>query len=689
MRDASVYECMEASVYECMEEPEKKQEAYVEMAKEQERVKEKEQGKTARRAKGRKKARQAKGRMKARRQERSFRRYPLWDNYRVAFGSFVKEMGARYAAAMGASAALSVAAPFAAMALPSAVVYLLGSGWEPGILFLALAGYVALQQVLQLLRIYTGNISADARFLFRIRLGTTLFGGAIEEDFQKFESNEGKQKLEGARGNIYYGNEDGIEAFLGDFEKAAVALAGLVVYSVIVGRLNIWMLLLLFFAAGAVMAVNLYADRRTVKHGEEYVKVSQGYAYLKREVLVPANGKDIRLYRMWDWFRAAFDKAKEELAYWVGRQSSCTVNASLFEHFVSFVRDGVVYGYLILQMVQGRIDLAAFLLYVGIVASFSSWMSILTEAVSDMQKNNRHMDRYRDFLEYAGEHHGGDGRVAAPGENHEIRLEHVSFCYEGNEEDAIHDLSLTIAPGEKIALVGVNGAGKSTLIKLICGLYRPSAGRILIDGQDVSGISFEEYKREFAVVFQDVFAFSFPLGDNVSCRPEAETDARKLERCLRDAGLWERVTELPEKERTNLNKDLDSAGVTLSGGELQKLMLARALYKDEASVVILDEPTAALDPIAESRMYEKYHEMTKDKTSIFISHRLSSTKFCDRILYMEKGRITEEGTHDGLMERQGAYAVMFRTQARYYEKGEKEEKEEGAGQWASAGDSRG
>lgn len=603
---------------------------------------------------------------KTKKEKEDYRRYSVWDNYRMAFSKYGKAMGKRYLAAMGGNIGLSVLQPFAAMALPSAVVWLLESGWQPEMIFFCLSGYVLILQAMQIVRSYTEKVSGKGRFLFRCILGQELFGTVMAADFQKLESTKGQQKMEGARGNIFYGNDVGIESFLGDFEEAVIALAGLAVYSLLVGRVNCWVLLLLFGSSGVVMAVNFWADRRTIRYEQMRAKVSQGYEYLKREVLVPANGKDIRLYRMWDWFRKEFGEMTEKMAYWSGRQRNCSVNASLFEKVLSSARDLFVYVYLIRQMALGRTDLAGFLFYVGIVASFGGWMNSLTAAAGEMMKNNRYMNRYRDFLEFSREDSGWKEKVENPGSIHEIRLEHVSFCYEGSGEDAVHDLTLTVRPGEKIALVGMNGAGKSTLIKLICGLYMPSSGKIYLDGQDVSLLSPKEYWKEFAVVFQEVFAFSFTLADNVSCRTEEEVDGKKLEKSLRDAGLWTRVQELSGKERTNLNKDLDAAGVTLSGGELQRLMLARALYKD-APIVILDEPTAALDPLAESRMYEKYFEMTQNKTSIFISHRLSSTKFCHRILYMEKGRIVEEGSHEALMERQGAYASMFHTQAQYYE----------------------
>ena len=185
----------------------------------------------------------------------------------------------------------------------------------------------------------------------------------------------------------------------------------------------------------------------------------------------------------------------------------------------------------------------------------------------------------------------------------------------------------------------------------------------------MQSLSQREVFREFSVVFQEVFAFSFSLEDNVCC---GRKDEERLKESLEKAGIWEKVQTLPKGVRTAMNKDLDEEGAMLSGGELQKLMLARALYKD-APVVILDEPTAALDPIAESEMYEKYDGMIRGRTGIFISHRLSSTRFCDRILFMEKGRIVEEGDHESLMEKKGAYAELFGLQARYYQQKRQQE----------------
>ena len=243
----------------------------------------------------------------------------------------------------------------------------------------------------------------------------------------------------------------------------------------------------------------------------------------------------------------------------------------------------------------------------------------------------------------------------------------MTFAHEGSDTNLFENISLTISEGEKVALVGMNGAGKTTLIKLLCGLYKPKSGRILVDGIDILEFNIYDYFKEISVVFQDVFPFAFTIAQNVACDSTSNIDYKRVYEVLCLAGLKEKIDSLKDGINSVMCKDLDENGIVFSGGEMQKLMLARALYKD-AGMIILDEPTAALDPLAESEMYEKYNSFVHDKTSIFISHRLSSTRFVDRILFMKDGKIIEEGSHEDLIKLNGEYAYMFDVQAHYYQK---------------------
>lgn len=240
----------------------------------------------------------------------------------------------------------------------------------------------------------------------------------------------------------------------------------------------------------------------------------------------------------------------------------------------------------------------------------------------------------------------------------------MSYRYPEAEKDTISSMNLLIRPGEKLAIVGLNGAGKTTLVKLICGFLDPTEGQVLLNGKDIREYNRKDYYKLFAAVFQEFSILATTIEANVA-QSEESIDRERVNRCLENAGLTDMVRNLPSGLQTHLGKIIYDDGIELSGGQTQRMMLARALYKD-APILVLDEPTAALDPIAEDDIYRKYDAMTKGKLSIYISHRLASTRFCDRILFLVSGKIVEEGTHDQLIALNGGYADLFETQSQYY-----------------------
>lgn len=586
--------------------------------------------------------------------------------YRYLFRLLIELEGIGAWAALAASVVLRVLQPLLAMALPSAIVALLTGSRSPSATLAAAAAYILLLQASSFCLAVLYKSARSHAFLFRLDSGIKIYRKVLWMEPEQLESSSCQKKLFDALQGIYSGNERGTEKYLLALTDCLVNLAGLAVYSVIVGRLHPRLLLFLLLITAAAAFCHVQAGIRAKAYEDPLSDLFTDFSYLKEKTGQAESGKDIRLYRMNRWFSQTFDSLLQHFTDLLTREKSCYSKASCAEAFLSLLRDGIVYGYLILQLKNGAISVSIFLLCIGAVSGFGSWMNRLFQAVQDIRMNHHYVCQYQDFLEWETGSQVSAASPAHPGRPHELRMDHVSYRYEGQEADVIHDLSLTIHPGEKVALVGRNGAGKTTLVKLLCGIYRPTEGAVYLDGQDLSTLAPEARAREFAAVFQDIFTLSFSLQDNVSCASPRETDLRRTEDCLKQAGLWEKVQSLPRGLQTTLNRDLDEAGITLSGGETQRLMLARALYKD-APVIFLDEPTAALDPLAESELYQKYDELTREKTSVFISHRLSSTQFCDRVLYMENGRITEEGTHASLMQAQGAYAELFALQARYYQ----------------------
>ena len=418
-------------------------------------------------------------------------------------------------------------------------------------------------------------------------------------------------------------------------------------------------------------AVNWYCARAyrnwNYAHREKWTDLERKLWYVQGETDDFAAAKDIRIYGLAGWFRQLFTDLSAGLFFWEKKRIHKSFLYQLADLFVILLRDGAAYGLLIKMTLEGSITVDRFLLYFSAISMFAAFVGNIMNEWNGIRDTSLEVSDFRKYLDLPEQ--DGDGSAHAKehmGSAPEIALRHVSFRYEGAEQDTLSDLSLTISPGEKIALVGLNGAGKTTLVKLLCGLYLPTQGEIRINGCPSSSFCRRDYYRLFSTVFQDVQGGFFSIAETVSGQISGQWDEDRIWECLRLAGLEEKVKSLSCSIHAKLDKQLHEDGIDLSGGELQKLMLARALYKD-APILVLDEPTAALDPIAESMIYQEYQSLTKGKTSLFVSHRLASTQFCDRILYLKEGRVTEEGTHRELLAMGGEYAGLYEKQSCWYQ----------------------
>ena len=336
---------------------------------------------------------------------------------------------------------------------------------------------------------------------------------------------------------------------------------------------------------------------------------------------------------------------------------------------ITFIKDVICYGFLIHAMIQGNMDVAQFVLYIGSFSAFSREFGKLSDYLSMASVD---ISMTRDFRKLKEVLKPVNGTEVTESDNLDIQFEHVYFRYNKKERWILEDFSLHIHPHEKLALVGINGAGKTTIVKLLCRLLHPVKGRILINGTDLEDIDFDDYKKKIGCVFQNTEPFEFSVGTNISGEMEGKYDEKAVLEAIEKAGLRERVNSLKDGIHTGVGNALDENGVMFSGGEVQKLMLARAYYH-HPSFMILDEPTAAMDAISEQEMYQSYLSFIGDHNALFISHRLASTRFCDRIVFLENGKIVEEGIHEKLMEKMGKYRDMFEVQAKYYREGENHE----------------
>lgn len=502
---------------------------------------------------------------------------------------------------------------------------------------------------------------------YRFSRGRELIRKSMTGFFQTYEKKETRDMYGRAEKATWMWN--GVQP-LSDAPRFALTLTEnllcCALFGSVISFVNPWLTVLITLAP----AVNILAERayRKWEYGTRASRADneRKLDYILSKPAEFASYKDIRVYGMAGWFREVCrDLLKTDLS-WAEKMNIRQFLSRLANLLMILIRDGAAYALLIARALRGEVTVEQFVLYFAAISSFADYVGNIITGWNNLGNGSLFLSDFREYLDLPDDM--PDGELNADvflNRTPEIVFDHVSFRYDGAEQDTIHDLCLTMAPGEKVALVGLNGAGKTTLVKLLCGLYAPTSGEIRIDGVPIRDFRREEYYKLLSPVFQDVRTGPFSLAETVTCRLDGSGDIARAENCLRLAGLGDKPDSLPRGMDTVLDRQISKDGTELSGGEKQKLMLARAIYK-EAPILILDEPTAALDPIAENEIYLQYNAMTAGKTSLFISHRLASTQFCDRILFLDHGRIAEQGTHAQLIALKGEYSRLYEIQSCWY-----------------------
>jgi ABC-type multidrug transport system fused ATPase/permease subunit len=485
-------------------------------------------------------------------------------------------------------------------------------------------------------------------------------------DYELIESAGGQTRYSKARQSLDGGDWSGTSRMVANGVALITGAVSLFLYAGLVIALNPLFAAALVILAGTNYFVAEGGRKFEEKQRDKTSELHKKIRYIENASSDLQAAKDVRIYSLKNWFLEIRSNLMKDYVHVKRLIQRRYFVWGLLRLLSNLLRDGLAYGYLIYRISEGGLSAGDFVLYTGAVAAFTGNISGLVGQYSLLTMAKNQMNDMRSFLELSDAPAPADP-APLPDLNAPLSVEfnNVSFSYDGGGRNVLDNFNLKIRPGEKLALVGVNGAGKTTLVKLLCGFYKPGSGSILLNGTDISRFAKEDLMRMFSAVFQDISLFAFTVAENVSMKPFAETDERRVRGCLKKAGLLNEIEESKNGLRSPISKSLDEDGIVLSGGQQQKLLMARALYKN-APVLILDEPTSALDPIAESQTYGQFNAFSESKTAIYISHRLASTKFCDRIAFLENGKLAELGSHDELLKRGGGYAKMFEVQSHYY-----------------------
>lgn len=557
--------------------------------------------------------------------------------------------------------------PFIVTALPSFTIYLLQNELTANKILIYLGIYTSVIVVIKFL-----NSSISMKYLlqlFRVRfkkMGDLQFK-TLTTDYENIDCADGKVKLNKANNAVYGSEQNGYTGGIYLTTELIKNILSFIIFMVVSCTLNIYLVLLIIATSIINIVINSYRIKWKKENKHNWDKIDTKFRYLKTQSTDLKNAKDIRLYNIKSWFLKLFDKVIDDRVWWFRKEFNKKLFVDIISVLIFLLQYGAMYSYIFIRVKNGM-DVALFVLYIGTTTQLGTVVKNVFDNFINLKENNIYINDYLIYDNMKDKTNRGLSDISCVDKHNtcSVDIKNINYTYKGADKPTIKNINLKINKGEKIAVVGPNGAGKTTLIKILCGLYKPQQGEILINNIDSRKYNLYDYFDKFSVVFQDVFAYAFSIASNVACMDEQYIDYERLNNCIKLSGLEDKINSLEKGVNTILLKELDNNGIELSGGQLQKLMLARALYKD-SEIIVLDEPTSALDPIAENEMYQKYSELTDGKTSIFISHRLSSTQFCDRIIFLKDGEIAEIGTHDELLDKNGEYTKMFNSQACYYQ----------------------
>jgi ABC-type multidrug transport system fused ATPase/permease subunit len=566
---------------------------------------------------------------------------------------------------------LSVSQSFAGVFLPQIVTDGIVNHKPPIIFFMEVAGFTLFLGILHFGLEYFKQQRRFRDSIIAQGSCRDLFYYSLSCAYDYFEHPDNQRRYNRIKQNLDNNEENSYNVMLTATADFLVNCMLTVLFTALLANLN-WMIILFVAVGSIIQYVTEYLGvKKENKMREERSTTERKLQYVLHTSENYQNGKDIRLYRMQQWIFALADRIFKQKKKQTIRQQKYLFMTKMISILAFCLQDGIAYTILIYNLTTGKITTGEFILYGGSIAGLSSYLSRIIQSMSMLRRANLIVEEAYQYMHIDNKKKRRNDSLPLDNpvkqqSNTDVHIafSNVDFQYDANSSRKIlSDISLTIHQGEKLAIVGENGAGKTTLISLLCGLYQPIKGQVHINGLDVRSYSHEQLRHMIGVVSQDFVILPFSVGANVT----ATTNFDQTQVCevLKEAGLDAMVEKNPDLPRQTMTKIADPEGIVLSGGETQKLLMARALFKD-APILILDEPTAALDPIAESAVYENYKNITQGKTSVFISHRLASTRFCDTIVVLKDGKIVEKGNHDRLMQQNGEYAKMFRAQSHYY-----------------------